>query len=175
MKGVCISESYLHCLNVDSPSFCLQYLFSLHNVLLHISPSAIVYSFKNAGFIVCSFALTFMQLLVPMNSNFPRSFLFLLISSSLLSDSSALESFLEQRSALKPHDSNVHTFDLFITPLEEALLLSGGCQYTVITAGLFLQPQQVVNYYSFMVLYFIPWCQEMCGIWPMASLLRITS
>lgn len=42
MKGVCISESYLHCLNLDSPFFSLQYLYSLRNVLLHISHSAII-------------------------------------------------------------------------------------------------------------------------------------
>lgn len=36
------------------------------------------------------------------------------------------------------------------------MLLSGGCQYAVITVGLFrpLQPQHVGDYYSFMAFYF---------------------
>lgn len=44
MESVCISESYLHCLNLDSPFFFSRGWggWGLHNVLLHVSPSAII-------------------------------------------------------------------------------------------------------------------------------------
>lgn len=47
------------------------------------------------------------------------------------------------------------------------MLLSGGCQYIVITAGLFLQPQQVGYDYSFMVLYFTSLVSG--AVWDMAN------
>lgn len=53
--------------------------------------------------------------------------------------------------------------------LEEALLLSGGCQYAVITAGLFLplQPQHVGDYYTFALFYFTSLVSG--GLWDVAN------